>query len=182
MRVITGNAKGRRLQTPSGLETRPTSEVTKEAVFSIMQFEIEGANVLDLFAGSGQMGIEALSRGAKFCVFVDSARACQQVQRQNLAHTGLSAQARIVGTDAAVFLKSTAGPFDIVFLDPPYHAGLAQKLLPRIADITRASGFIFCEHDRDEQMPAQAGNFLLIKQYRYGKSSISLYRTPQSID
>lgn len=177
MRVITGTARGRRLVTTPGQNTRPTSEVVKEAVFSIVQFEIEGANVLDLFAGSGQMGVEALSRGAKFCVFVDNARACQQVQRQNLTHTGLLSRARLVTADAIGFLRGGVGPFDIAFLDPPYKQGLAEQLLPLLAATMRPGGVILCESDRGETMPEAAGEFILKKVYRYGKTKISLYRT-----
>lgn len=182
LRVITGTAKGRRLQTPSGLDTRPTSEATKEAVFSIIQFEIEGANVLDLFAGSGQMGIEALSRGAKFCVFVDAARACRQVLRQNLSHTGLAAKARVVSTDADAFLKTGSGPFDIAFLDPPYGMGLAAKLLPQVAQVMRPGGAILCETAKDDHLPGTAGEFVLKKRYRYGRTAVTLYRMPEKPD
>lgn len=180
MRVITGTAKGRRLQTPPGLETRPTTEVAKEAVFSMIQFEVEGAEVLDLFAGCGQMGIEALSRGAKSCVFVDSAKTCQQVQRQNLSHTGLARRARVVAGDAASYLKTAAGLFDIVFMDPPYGQGIAAAALPLAAEVTRENGVILCEHERGDDLPEQAGKFVRQKQYRYGKTMVSLYRVPQT--
>lgn len=179
MRVITGTAKGRRLVAPPGLETRPTSEVTKEAVFSIIQFEVEGAAVLDLFAGSGQMGIEALSRGAKSCVFVDNARASQQAQRQNLAHTGLEQRARLIAGDAASYLKLNRGPFDIAFLDPPYGKGHAARLLPMVAASMKDSGVILCESSKEETLPETAGDFVRQKEYRYGKAKISLYRKPE---
>lgn len=182
MRVITGTARGRRLVTLPGQETRPTSEVVKEAVFSIIQFEVEGANVLDLFAGSGQMGVEALSRGAKFCVFVDSSRACHQVQKQNLTHTGLGGRARVVTADAAAFLKGTSGPFDIAFLDPPYQEGFVEKLLPLVAAAMRPGGVILCETDRRETLPDIVGKFARKKEYRYGKTKISLYRAAEDAE
>lgn len=182
MRVITGTARGRRLVAPPGLDTRPTSEVAKEAVFSIVQFEVEGANVLDLFAGSGQMGVEALSRGAKFCVFVDTDKASHTAMRQNLQHTGLAARARLVASDAQAFLRGTAGPFDIAFLDPPYGKGLAQQVLPHVAAVMKDSGVILCETGRDETAPESAGDFVLRKAYRYGKVKIWLYRKPDDSD
>lgn len=178
MRVITGAARGRRLTAPQGLDTRPTSEMVKEAIFSVVQFEVEGAEVLDLFAGSGQMGIEALSRGAKHCVFVDNSRECQQIQRQNLAHTGLAGKARVVCSDAESVLRTAAGPFDIAFLDPPYEKGLAEKLLPKVAALMREGGAIFCETGREETLPEAAGEFLRFREYRYGKIKVSLYRRP----
>lgn len=103
MRVITGSARGRKLEAPQGLETRPTSDMVKEAMFSIIQFEVEEAMVLDLFAGSGQLGIEALSRGAKFAVFVDASREAQEVIRANLQSTGLAQKSRVAAMDALGF-------------------------------------------------------------------------------
>ena len=120
MRVITGTARGRKLQTPAGTAVRPTSDMVKEAVFSIVQFEVEGARVLDLFAGSGQMGIEALSRGARSCVFVDNAKNSLAAVRENLRSCNLTAHAKVMAGDALVFLREYRGePFDIAFLDPP---------------------------------------------------------------
>lgn len=176
MRVITGTAKGRKLAAPAGLDTRPTSEVAKEAVFSIIQFEVEGANVLDLFAGSGQMGIEALSRGARHCTFVDNTRACQTIQRQNLKHTGLDGRARVMTADAISFMRGNSGPFDIAFLDPPYQTGLAEKVLPFVAGAMSENGVILCETDRSESLPVEVGEFSLMREYRYGKVKVTLYR------
>jgi 16S rRNA G966 N2-methylase RsmD len=127
MRVITGTARGRRLIAPQGTDTRPTSDRVKEAIFSIIQFEIEQADVLDLFAGSGQLGIEALSRGARTAVFVDSAREAQEAIRANLAATGLAERARIVAGDAAAYLTGTQEKFDILLLDPPYRRGSCRR-------------------------------------------------------
>ena len=179
MRVITGSAKGRKLESLPGLETRPTAEVVKEAVFSMVQFEIEGSNILDLFAGSGQMGVEALSRGARYCVFVDNSRACAVVQRQNLAHTKLTDKARVVTSDAVSYLRGTSGPFDIAFIDPPYLKGYAVKLLPLVADIMSEGGVILYESDRKEELPEDAGRFSKVKEYHYGKTKITMYRITQ---
>lgn len=182
MRVITGTAKGRKLLSPEGLETRPTSEMVKEAVFSIIQFELEGANVLDLFAGSGQMGIEALSRGAKYCVFVDNAKASQAAIRDNLAHAGLAGNARLVGTDAVSFLQGGSGSFHIAFLDPPYRKGLMERTLPLVAAVMDPVGAILCETDRKEELPETAGAFVRHREYRYGKTKVTLYRRPADAD
>lgn len=180
MRVITGSARGCKLQAPDGLETRPTAEIAKEAVFSIIQFEVEGADVLDLFAGSGQMGIEALSRGAKHCVLVDSSRACQQAQRRNLARTGLAERARVVCGDALVFLRGAPGRFDITFLDPPYGQGIAEKALPLVAGAMRSGGVILCESGKGEALPETAGDYVKKREYRYGKTIITLYREKET--
>lgn len=178
MRVITGTARGRKLTALEGLEVRPTTDMVKEAMFSILQFEVEGSNVLDLFAGSGQLGIEALSRGARFCVFVDSSRDSQNVTRQNLQHTGLSGSARVAAMDYAAFLRSTKEVFDIALLDPPYDKGLVQEALPLLVDRMSPGGAILCETRVKEPLPEQVGDFRRKKTYRYGKIMLTLYRRP----
>lgn len=177
MRVITGIAKHRRLSAPEGLDTRPTSDMVKEAIFSILQFEIEGAQVLDLFAGSGQLGIEALSRGARSCVFVDNSRQCQAVVRENLKHTGLAENARLVGTDVDSFLHTASGPYDIAFVDPPYRSDIPARILPLLAQKMSPGGIILCETDRADQLPEQVAGFTLHKEYRYGKTKVTVYRS-----
>ena len=176
MRVITGTARGRKLWTLEGQAVRPTTDMVKESMFSIIQFEVEGANALDLFAGSGQLGIEALSRGAKFCVFVDSSRQAQEVVRENLAATGLHKQARVAAMEAGAFLASTAETFDLAFLDPPYNQDQIPAVLDALAGKMSRNGVILCETDRKEDLPEQAGNFRLHKTYRYGKTKITTYR------
>ena len=175
MRVITGAARGRKLTAPGGLSVRPTTDAVKEAVFSIIQFSIEGRRFLDAFAGSGQMGIEALSRGAKYACFVDSSRESVSVIRKNLALTGLSEHAGVFMSDTLLFMKSTGETFDTVFLDPPYSKGLLQQALALAAGITNRAGFIICEHPAEEAMPDCAGDFRLKKTYKYGKIRISVY-------
>lgn len=176
MRVITGLARGRRLETPEGLETRPTSGKAKEAIFSAIQFEIEQANVLDLFAGSGQLGIEALSRGARFAVFVDSSADAYAAILRNLNSTGLMKSARAARMDALTFLKSTREKFDIIFLDPPYASGLAAEALPLCAAAASEGGVIICETDKDVYMPDCAGDFVCVKKYQYGRNTFHMYR------
>jgi 16S rRNA (guanine(966)-N(2))-methyltransferase RsmD len=176
MRVITGSARGRKLSAPPGLETRPTSELVKEAVFSMIQFEVEGARALDLFAGTGQMGIEALSRGAQSCVFVENSRQALAALAVNIENTGFAGQSRIMRADALSYLKSAAGPFDFAFLDPPYQAGLLEDALPLVAAIMRESGIIICETDTSREIPETAGAFIKYREYRYGKTRIAQYR------
>lgn len=148
MRVITGLAKGIRLQTPEGETTRPTSERAKEAVFSMIQFEIEGRRVLDLFAGSGQLGIEALSRGAKEATFADSSKAAIQCVRANLKKTGFEANSVVYAGDALSFLRGRPQrKFDLVFLDPPYALGLVPKVLSLLCkgNLLLSGALLLCE-------------------------------------
>lgn len=179
MRVITGSARGRKLLTLEGEEVRPTAERVKEAVFSIIQFEIEGRRVLDLFGGSGQLGIEALSRGAEKAVFVDASSEAVDIIRKNLNKCGFESQSVVLNTDAFSYLASGArgDVFDIVFLDPPYSKGLPQKALPEVEKHMSAGGVILCETPADEELPEEVGNFCIAKTYKYGKIKITLYRS-----
>ncbi len=179
MRVITGTARGRNLETVDGLDVRPTTSKVKEAVFSAIQFEIEGARVLDLFCGSGQMGIEALSRGAAFCVFVDSARRSQDVTKRNLMTTGLFSSARVAAMDYKDFLRTTKDKFDIVFMDPPYSQGMAQEALQLLGRSMSESGVILCEHELGDELAEEYGDFARVKEYRYGRVLVSAYRRKQ---
>ena len=144
MRVITGSARGRRLFTLEGNDVRPTTDRVKEALFSIVQFELEGRRVLDLFAGSGQLGIEALSRGAKSAVFVDLSKKAADVVRRNLELTGLSKNASVICGDSLSFLKTHSPEFDIAFLAPPYSTGLLQEALELVPNVMSKSGCIIC--------------------------------------
>lgn len=176
MRVITGSARGRKLDYIRSPEVRPTTDRVKESVFSIIQFEVPGAVVLDLFAGSGQMGIEALSRGADLAVFVDDGREPQRIIRANLQSTGLASKSRVVSMDAKSFLTGTKDRFDIAFLDPPYHHHLLNEILPLLVGKMKKNGVILCEHRKGEDLPDQVVDFRKKKQYNYGKISITAYR------
>lgn len=182
MRVITGTARGVRLQAPDGIVTRPTSDMVKEAIFSIIQFEIPQAHVLDLFAGSGQLGIEALSRGAKSCIFVDRLRQSQEVVRQNLQAAKLGENARVAAMDAGAFLDSTNERFDIVFLDPPYGQKMIDAVLFKVAQAMNPGGIIICETEKAEDLPESAADFAVHKTYRYGKIKITTYRKAERED
>lgn len=177
MRVITGSARGRRLRAVPGETVRPTAQRVKEAMFSIIQFDIEGRRVLDLFAGSGQLGIEALSRGAREAVFVDNSRTAIAVVHDNLRHTRLEDRAVVLPSDALGFLCSRPEPFDIVLLDPPYHAGLLPKVLEKIAafDILHPGGIIVCESGEGFFPPELPAPYLKGRSYRYGTRSVTLY-------
>ena len=169
MRVITGSARGRRLETLEGEDVRPTTDRIKEAVFSIIQFETEGRNFLDLFAGSGQMGIEALSRGAKSASFVDNAK-------KNLKATKLENSAKVFAMDFHSFLSMNSQRFDIAFLDPPYRTGMLQDALELVPEAMNDTGVIIAENPLDEEILSNYGDFVLDRQYRYGKIKITTFR------
>lgn len=177
MRVITGSARGRKLVTVEGTDVvRPTTDRVKGAIFSAIQFEIEGRTVLDLFAGSGQLGIEALSRGAKECYFADSAAVSIRTVRQNVESTGFSDCSHIVNMPFSAFLKSTRATFDIALLDPPYEKRLIQKALPLLIPKMSDSGVIVCEHERECVLPAHEGEWGIVKILPHGNISLSIYR------
>ena len=176
MRVITGTARGRRLETLQGEDVRPTADRIKEAVFSIIQFQIEGRVFLDLFAGSGQMGIEALSRGAKEAYFVDSAKKSVEIVKRNLSTTKLEQNAKVLQTDFRSFLSMSSAPFDIAFLDPPYGTGALQEALAALPQHMKDTGVIIAENPVNEEVLPQYGDFVLDRQYRYGKIKITTFR------
>lgn len=179
MKVITGTARGAKLITAEGLEVRPTTDMVKQAIFNIIQFEIEGRRVLDLFAGSGQLGIEALSRGAAHAVFVDVSRQSVEIIKTNLEHTRLADKAEVVTSDFAAYLQRCGERFDIAVLDPPYGKGLASAALPLLARVMQNTGVIVCETAKTDQMPDSAGGFSLQRTYAYGKIAVSVYRRPK---
>jgi 16S rRNA (guanine(966)-N(2))-methyltransferase RsmD len=170
--------RGRRLETPSGFEVRPTSDHVKESIFNIIQFQVPGARALDLFSGTGQLGIEAISRGAQEVVFADNAEQALFLTRRNAESVGASERARFVRTDALRYLENTdKGSFDIVFLDPPYDTTLLEDALRRIIefDILRESGIIICESRADKAMPDAEPPYAKRREYRYGKIKLTLY-------
>ena len=174
MRVITGSARGRKLKTPQGYDIRPTTDVVKEAVFNIIQFDIEGRRVLDLFAGTGQMGIECLSRGAASAVFVDESKDAIAIVKDNLKTCGFSAT--VLQEDSKSFLKH-CGKFDIVFVDPPYDAGLYESVLSTVnsVDILSEGGIMICEARREKDLPEMTPPYLKKREYLYGKVKICVY-------
>lgn len=176
MRIITGSARGARLSAPDGREVRPTPERVKEGIFSALQFDIEGRRVLDLFAGSGQLGLEALSRGAESAVFVDASDSSLQYVKKNIESTGLSGKARVVRSDYASFTAASRDVFDIVFLDPPYSAGLLLPALKAVLPLMSGHGIIVCEHPPKVKPEETVGGFKISRTYRYGKVLVTVYR------
>lgn len=174
MRVITGTARGRRLKTPGNMDIRPTTDNVKESLFNILQFDIEGRRVLDLFAGTGQLGIECLSRGAREAVFVDESREAVKIVRDNLKTCGLSAP--VLQQNALEYLKH-CGRFDLIFVDPPYDAGLYEPVLKTINLVDNLSdgGIIICEARRETSLPEMELPYQKRKEYRYGKVKLCLY-------
>ena len=179
MRIITGKARGVRLATLSGENTRPTSERAKEAVFSMLQFEIQGKEVLDLFAGSGQMGLEALSRGAERAVLCDRARDAVEIIRANATKTRLLPQCEILCMDYQVALRSFRHKrrFDLVFLDPPYKTNYLESALILLLkhQLLAPNAIIVCETDSHEVLPEVIDGFTS-RRYKYGKIALTIYR------
>ncbi len=177
MRIITGTARGKRLITVPGNDiVRPTPERVKEGLFSAIQFDIEGRRILDLFAGSGQLGLEAVSRGAESATLVDSSDASLNVLKQNVKITGFEDKVRIVKSDFASFCAMCNDKFDIAFIDPPYSAGLFETAIEKCVPIMSDFGIIICEHPTDVSLSENYGDFSLSRSYRYGKVALNLFR------
>lgn len=176
MRVITGSARGRNLATLDGEEvTRPTTQSTKEALFSSIQFELEDKKILDLFAGSGQLGIEALSRGAGFCTFVENNRQAYKIVEGNVRLCKMENRSKLVFSDALSFL-SRRDNFDIALVDPPYNKGLVSECLPKLTEIMNLDGVIICETAKNEELPEKINGWAINKKKNYGKSKLTYYR------
>ncbi len=175
MRVITGSARGRKLRTLDGESVRPTTDKVKEAMFSIIQFDIEGSRVLDMFCGCGQLGIEALSRGAKSAVFVDISRASMSVTEENLENTGFRSFSKTVLSNSLEYLDRTSEIFDIAFLDPPYRAGIMTDAIDRVRLHMADGGIIVCETAAEEVLPESVEGFTS-RRYKYGKIALTVYR------
>lgn len=176
MRVITGIAKGIKLHTLEGESVRPSSEKVKEAVFSSIQFELQNVTFLDLFAGSGQMGIEAISRGAERSVFIDNNSQSISIIKQNTKNCNLNDKSVIFKSDYKDFLKNTNLNFDIAFLDPPYYLGILNEALTLTSEKMSENGIIICEHPVDISLPESINGFNKAKNYKYGKIIITVYR------
>lgn len=178
MRVISGTARGRRLKELQGMDTRPTTDKVKESLFNIIQFDIEGRKILDLFGGTGQLGIEALSRGAEHCTFVEQRRDGVALIRENVKSCDLQEKSRVVQGEALSFLASCREKFDVIFLDPPYQTDLLDKSLELITkfDILREHGIIVCESALDRTLPALEAPYEQGRDYRYGKIKLTICR------
>ena len=176
MRIISGTARGRRLKEPANYDIRPTTDKVKESIFNIIQFEIEGRRVLDLFAGTGQLGLEALSRGAGSCVFVDESNAAIKIVGENIKTCGFEKQSQVLRSDA-LSAVARLGKFDVILLDPPYDTELLNKVLAKIIeiDILKVNGIILCESRSEAKLPDVSAPYKLRKEYKYGKIKLTLY-------
>jgi 16S rRNA (guanine(966)-N(2))-methyltransferase RsmD len=179
MRIISGSARGRKLSDVN-IDIRPTTDMVKESIFNIIQFDIEGRRVLDLFAGSGQLGIEALSRGAASAVFIDSNPAATKLIYKNLGLCGFSGSAYVQTCDVLRYFKrnlSKNDSFDIVFIDPPYDSLLLSDVLSEIIrfDKLNSNGIIICEVAKGSPVPTVELPYFLYKEYKYGSTKILRY-------
>ena len=178
MRVISGKARGTILRTPVGMETRPTADRVKEALFSIIQFDLPCAKVLDLFGGTGQLGIEAISRGASFVQFIDAREDACRLIRENLKRTGFDSQAKVLRCDYMDYLKRVGEKFDIILLDPPYIEVFLENALKMITeiDILQSGGIIVTERPLEKELSFEFPGYTRSKDYKYGKTVLTLYR------
>jgi len=178
MRVITGKARGVQLKTPEGMQTRPTADRVKEALFSIINFDIPGAKVLDLFGGTGQLGIEALSRGAVSAVFVDAREDSCRLIRENLKRTKLEKDAKVIRSDYLDYLNRCREQYNIIFLDPPYAEEFLENSIKRITeiDILQSDGIIVAERPLGKELPWEFEGYTRSKDYKYGKVLLTIYR------
>jgi 16S rRNA (guanine966-N2)-methyltransferase len=175
MRIVGGNLGGRVLRAPAGAATRPTSEKVREAIFNILP-DVEGNHVLDLFAGSGALGIEALSRGAAHVTFVDFGKVPLGVIRGNLRELGLEARATVVGTDAvAAAARPGPAPWNLVFIDPPYASALAVRAATALEHLA-PDATIVIEHDRRHAPPEHLGSLVRSDERRYGDTLVSFFQ------
>ena len=183
MRISGGESRGRQIKAPKHKGLRPTSDKVREALFSILSTRVEGARFLELFAGTGAVGIEALSRGAERAVFVDGSAKAARIIRENLDSLGYREQAAVVAKDVLQFLKKTAaelGPFDIVFVDPPYHEEVGPKTMEALgdedADYIGANAVVVYEHHKKYPAPEAIGRLAKKKDYVYGDTVVSVYK------
>ena len=180
MRIAGGEWKGRNLKVPSGDAVRPTQDRVREALFSMLQFELQGANVLDLFAGAGSVGLEALSRGAARATFVELAPRHAACLQANIAQVKAEARCTVVKADVYAWLKSAAGGFDVAYADPPYELGAAQgygAMLALLAerDVVKAGGLFIAEM-KAHQDPDESPLWDLVRDRVYGQTRIAVYR------
>ncbi len=181
MRVTGGQLRGRQIRTPRGPQTRPTSERVREALFSILGPPPENSRVLDLFAGTGALGIESLSRGAESAVFVEQARGAHQTLKQNLTELDLATRSTLFRANVLDWLRlATLPPFDWVFADPPYREDLANRCLARLANGTllTPNGILIVEHDRRNALETQLDCLVRTDQRSYGDTRLSFYSKP----
>ena len=185
MRILGGTLRGRRLAAPPQKGIRPTAGKVKQALFNILAERVPGARFLDLYAGTGLIGIEALSRGASHVTFVESSPANCRLLKANLQRCGYADQAVVQSVASSRFLKQTLfQPYDLVFLDPPYHTGEGENILPTLGagDIIVPNGVVVIEHFHKYSLPSLIGRLTFVKSHRYGDTLLSIYRPMQPKD
>lgn len=180
MRIIAGDFKGRKLETPLGYDIRPTTEKVKEAIFSILQNDIYDAICCDLFSGTGNLGLEALSRGAKKCYFCDNSRDSLNITKRNISSCKAEALSIVLPGDFEKCLsriESLGEKVDIFLLDPPYREGLYERCFELIHEYGLLSdgGIILAEHERKDEFPEELYGYKLIKERFYGSIALSIY-------
>ena len=165
------------------MDTRPTTDKVKESLFNIIQFELEGRRVLDLFAGTGQLGLEALSRGAEHCTFVDQRREAAALVKENVKLGRFEGQARVVQGESQAFLRACGEKFDVIFLDPPYQTNLLEQCIEKITrfDILREHGIIVCESGTEWTIPPLEPPYEAGREYRYGQIKLTVCRRAGSV-
>lgn len=179
MRIIAGSKRGLKLEALEGLETRPTTDRVKEALFNLIQFEVQGAKVLDLFGGSGALGIESLSRGAEAVVFVDQNRASARIITRNLEKAKFQDAAKILTQDwASALTRLENAEFDLVFVDPPYNAALEMLVLEKLDlyNLLSEDAIVAIEHPASRVLPEDVSGYSLLKTRQYGITALTLYR------
>lgn len=179
MRIIAGEYKGRRLQPPQNNYIRPTTDKVKEAIFSILNSHVDlyGSRVCDLFAGTGSLGLEALSRGAAYCWFGDSSRESLKLLRENISYCRADDKSNVLAGDFRYVLDRIKDPCHVFFLDPPYDKGFLPECVERIRELglLAPEGVIVAEHRKEEALPEEMADFRKIKEKKYGTVVISIY-------
>lgn len=178
MRIITGTYKGRKLESPVGYDVRPTSDKVKESVFNLLMNDIWGSVCIDLFAGTGGLGLEALSRGAERCYFCDNSRESLELVKRNVRKCGAEQQSVILAGDYSRALPKIREKAGVIFLDPPYDSGIYEKCLRLIdsLDLLEREGIIVAEHDAGDLLPQEIGRLERVKERKYGRVKISIYQ------
>ncbi|MBQ9931266.1 MAG: 16S rRNA (guanine(966)-N(2))-methyltransferase RsmD [Firmicutes bacterium] len=181
MRIIAGSLKGRKIQGPADDRVRPTSDMVKEALFSMVTHHVDLGVVVDLFTGTGNVGLEALSRGAEKVYFCDASRDSIALTRENIRHCGVTEGVVVLNSDWRRSLERISEKADLIFLDPPYKAGLLEDCISEIdaLDLLNADGIIVAEHDNDTVLPESIGGLLQLKTRRYGKKYLTVFAYPE---
>lgn len=184
MRIIAGEKRGLRLASLEGLATRPTKDRVREAIFSALQGYLSGSLVLDLFAGTGAMGLEALSRGANYVDFVEWNKGAQKTLKDNIKRCQYENHCQVSPKDALLYLDSVKKSYDLIFLDPPYEAGYYEKVLEKISQrkLLKDEGVVVVEHKKNSLFLEENRLFLIHKEKVYGTSAVTYLKSNRRLD